>query len=144
MLARYFARALPLAAMIGKVYRHSFSLLQPCRCLVATLWHRFFFIREGNSNEYRQYMFLSRNKKSNAYPCKPQFYYIKVGFKGIKIIKVCFRNEMERVWFHWKLNICFKMYIFPSIMMPLKITTITTFIVQFICKYTIYSGRYHS
>ena len=30
--------------------------------------------------------FLSRNKKNNVYPCKPQFYYIKVGFKGIKII----------------------------------------------------------
>ena len=27
---------------------------------------------------------FSRNKKNNAYPCKPQFYYIKVLFKGIK------------------------------------------------------------
>ena len=34
-------------------------------------------------------MFLSRNKKNNVYPCKPQFYYIKVGFKGIKIIYAC-------------------------------------------------------
>ena len=25
---------------------------------------------------------LSRNKKNNVYPCKPQFYYIKVGFEG--------------------------------------------------------------
>ena len=31
-------------------------------------------------------MILSRNKKNNVYPCKPQFYCIKVGFKGIKII----------------------------------------------------------
>ena len=30
--------------------------------------------RWGGSNEYPQSMFLSRNKKSNAYPCKPQFY----------------------------------------------------------------------
>ena len=37
----------------------------------------------GGSNEYPQSMFLSRNKKNNAYPCKPQFYYIKVGFKGV-------------------------------------------------------------
>ena len=37
--------------------------------------------RWGGSNEYPQYMFLSRNKKNNVYPCKPQFYYIKVGFK---------------------------------------------------------------
>ena len=29
---------------------------------------------------------LSRNKKNNVYPRKPQFYYIKVGFKGVKII----------------------------------------------------------
>ena len=27
-------------------------------------------------------MFLSRNKNTNVYPCKPHFYYIKVGFKG--------------------------------------------------------------
>ena len=41
---------------------------------------------QGSSNEYPQSMFLSRNKKNNVYPCKPQFYYIKVGFKGVKII----------------------------------------------------------
>ena len=29
-------------------------------------------------------MFLSRNKKNNVYPCKPEFYYIKMGFKGGK------------------------------------------------------------
>ena len=40
--------------------------------------------RRGGSNKYPQSMFLSRNKKTNAYPCKPQFYYIKVGFKGVK------------------------------------------------------------
>ena len=42
--------------------------------------------RRGGSNEYPQSMFLSRNKKNNVYPCKPQFYCIKVGFKGVKII----------------------------------------------------------
>ena len=42
--------------------------------------------RRGGSNEYPQSMFLSRNKKNNVYPYKPQFYYTKVGFKGIKII----------------------------------------------------------
>ena len=40
----------------------------------------------GGSNEYPQSMFLSRNKTNNVYPCTPQFYYIKVGFKGVKII----------------------------------------------------------
>ena len=42
--------------------------------------------RQGGSNEYPQSMFLCRSKKNNVYPCKPQFYYIKVGFKGVKII----------------------------------------------------------
>ena len=37
--------------------------------------------RRGSSNKYPQSMFLSRNK-INVYPCKPQFYCIKVGFKG--------------------------------------------------------------
>ena len=42
--------------------------------------------RRGGSNEYPQSMFLSRNKKNNVYPCKPQFYYLKVGLKGVKFI----------------------------------------------------------
>ena len=42
--------------------------------------------RRGGSNEYPQSMILSRNKKNNVYPFKPQFDYIKVGFKGVKII----------------------------------------------------------
>ena len=46
----------------------------------------------GGSNEYPPSMFLSRNKKNNVYPCKSQFYYIKVGFKGVKIISACFRD----------------------------------------------------
>ena len=39
--------------------------------------------QRGDSNENLQSMVLSRNKKSNVYPCKPQFYYIKMGFKGV-------------------------------------------------------------
>ena len=42
--------------------------------------------RRGGSNEYLQSMFLSRNKKNNVYPCKPQFCYLKVGFKVVKIV----------------------------------------------------------
>ena len=34
---------------------------------------------------------MSKNKKNNVYPCQPQFYYIKVGFKEVNIIQV---------WFH--------------------------------------------
>ena len=42
--------------------------------------------RRGGSNKYPQSMFFSRNKKNNVYLCKPQFYYIKLGFKGVNII----------------------------------------------------------
>ena len=49
--------------------------------------------QQGGYNEYPQSMFMSRNKKNNVYPCKPQFYYIKEGFKGVKIVQACFRDE---------------------------------------------------
>ena len=42
--------------------------------------------RRGGSNEFSQSMFLSSNKKINVYPCKPWFYCMKVGFKGVKTI----------------------------------------------------------
>ena len=44
----------------------------------------------SGSNEYPQFMFSSKNKKSNLCPCKPLFYYIKVGFKGSKLYKHVF------------------------------------------------------
>ena len=49
----------------------------------------------GGSNEYPQSMSLSRNNKNNVYPCKTQVYYIKVGFKGVKIIKACFPDGIS-------------------------------------------------
>ena len=42
--------------------------------------------RRGGSNEFLQSMLFMQNKKNNVYPCKPQLYYIKVGFEGVKII----------------------------------------------------------
>ena len=42
--------------------------------------------RQGGSNEYPQSMFSSKNRKKNkVYPCKSQFYYIKLGFEGVNI-----------------------------------------------------------
>ena len=46
--------------------------------------------RRGGSYEYPQSMFFSRNKKNNVYPYKPQFYYIKVGFNGVKLYRRVF------------------------------------------------------
>ena len=47
------------------------------------------------SNEYQQSMFKSKNKKNNVYPCKPQFYYIKVGCKGVFVTRTCFRDDFD-------------------------------------------------
>ena len=38
--------------------------------------------RRGGLTSTHNLCFLNRSKKNNVYPCKPQFYYIKVGFKG--------------------------------------------------------------
>ena len=43
----------------------------------------------GGSNEYPQSMFWSKNKKK-VYPCKPPFYYIKVGCKGVFVTRTFF------------------------------------------------------
>ena len=45
----------------------------------------------GGSNEYPQSMFWSKDKKNR---CIPQFYYIKVGFKGVFIARTCFPDEV--------------------------------------------------
>ena len=47
----------------------------------------------GGSNEYPQSMFWSKNKKKNVYPCKPQFYYMKVGCKGVYITWACYHDD---------------------------------------------------
>ena len=47
--------------------------------------------RRGGSNVYPQSMFLSRNQKTNVYPCKHQFYYKKKwGLKGSKLYRHVF------------------------------------------------------
>ena len=55
-------------------------------CSKHRLWYSLEPPRRGGSNEYPQSMVLSRNKENNVHPCKPQFYYIKLRFKGFRII----------------------------------------------------------
>ena len=38
--------------------------------------------------------------RENVYPGKPQFYYIKVGCKGVFVTRICFHDEV---------NLCFSM-----------------------------------
>ena len=45
--------------------------------------------RRGGSNEY-SHSILAEIRKHNVYPCKPQFYYIKWGFRGSKLYRNVF------------------------------------------------------
>ena len=45
-------------------------------------------------------MFWSKIRKIGI-PCKPQFFYIKVGFKGVNIARTCFRDEGQSLMFHY-------------------------------------------
>ena len=44
--------------------------------------------------------------KTNVYPCKPQFYYIKVRFKGVEIISACSRDAISNVVVHFSSLLC--------------------------------------
>ena len=48
----------------------------------------------GVSNEYPQSV-LGQNKKKMVYPCKPQFCYITMGFKGVYISRTCFPDAFQ-------------------------------------------------
>ena len=75
--------------------------------------------RRGGSSEYPQSIF-SRNKRNSVYPCKPQFYYIKVGFKGVNIYRHVFVMFSRRdMWwkngrFHGTCNLLKHMYMYFS------------------------------
>ena len=36
--------------------------------------------------------------RKNLYPCKPQFYYIKVGCKGVLVTRTCFLDDKFKFW----------------------------------------------
>ena len=40
---------------------------------------------------------LEQKYENNVYPCKPQFYYIKVGCKRVFITRTCFRDDYKMV-----------------------------------------------
>ena len=40
---------------------------------------------------------LDKRYENKVYPSKPQFYYIKVGFKGVYIARTCFPDETSNI-----------------------------------------------
>ena len=55
------------------------------------------------SNEYPQSMF-EQKYENNVYPVKPQFYYIKMGFKGVKILYKMWAHMSEGMFSTLRLN----------------------------------------
>ena len=48
-------------------------------------------IDSGYTLEPKIYL-LEQKIGKNVYPCKPQFYYIKVGCKGVNITRTCYHD----------------------------------------------------
>ena len=59
-----------------------------------------FIKNQGGSNKYPQSMFLEQKYEKYVYPCIPQFYYIKVGFKGVIIAPTCFPDDPGTLYTH--------------------------------------------
>ena len=61
-----------------------------CFCLKHRLW---VLVRTASTRRFSRVptiYALSKNKKKNIYPCKPQSYYIKVGLRGSKLYRYVF------------------------------------------------------
>ena len=39
----------------------------------------------------------TQKEENNVYPCKPQFYYMKVGCKWVYITRTCYHDEMTKL-----------------------------------------------
>ena len=79
----------------------------------------------GGSNEYPQSMFLNRNKINQVNPCKPQFYYIKVGFKGSKLHMCVFVMSSAVINPQWlELPMSRTNYSGPKMSEPLKFSCV--------------------
>ena len=71
-----------------------FKKIGKCNCM------HFFFCRV---------YVLEQKIRKNVYPCKPQFYYIKKGCKGVFVTRTCFRDGRFRhksAWsvINWQLH----------------------------------------
>ena len=51
----------------------------------------------GDSNEYPQSRFWSKNKKNMYTPAYPSFTIQKCGFKGVYITRTCFRDDLSDI-----------------------------------------------
>ena len=66
----------------------------------------------GGSNEYPQSMFWSKNMKNTYTPVNPSFFYIKVRYKGVYILRTCFPDVLPRKYY---VHTCQKLLYFVSL-----------------------------
>ena len=52
----------------------------------------FLFLLKNIDCGYTHNLCFRAKIRKNVYPCTPQFYYIKVGYKGILVTRTCFRD----------------------------------------------------
>ena len=78
-------------------------------------------------------MFLSRNKKNNVYPRKPQFYYIKVGFKVVKIMFSWCNIYHEYRFSLRALFLVLDLYVFPLTCFYLTLSAPSDYICRLLC-----------
>ena len=45
--------------------------------------------------------------RKNVYPCKSQFYYIKVGCKGVFVTRTCFRDVRDKMRMNYNNSLAF-------------------------------------
>ena len=81
-----------------KIFRQKNNWYFSYFCSKHILWVLVRPAQRGGSNRYQQSMFLSRNMKNNVYPYKPQFYSIKVGFKGVILYRQVFVMDISCQW----------------------------------------------
>ena len=67
------------------------EILQAVRCHHSDKYSDIFHVSTQNI-DCGYLLELPQRGSCNEYPCKPKFYYIKVGLKGVSIIYVCFRD----------------------------------------------------
>ena len=72
-------------------------------------------------------MFWSKNKKNRYTPSKPQFYYIKVGFKGLFIARICFPDET--------MNLDHEIGVYDALTSSKLYEQVCSFVCLFVCSF---------
>ena len=86
----------PLRKHAHAIYRRFFT------AVILTILSRFFLLFSYFCSKHRLWVHVSTHNlcfrakiRKNVYPCKPQFYHIEVGCKGVYITRTCYPDAMS-------------------------------------------------